>query len=208
MLTTSHSSDWEDATQSRLDPLALRIERNSNGLMTVIPVLDAVLNAHAELLGDDLDGYRNHTYRVANFCLALSPDEPDVCDKVAIAAAFHDIGIWTDGTFDYLEPSVRSVAAFLTRIGRKGWEGEIVEMIRQHHKLTPWRGKASRLVEPFRKADWVDVSKGLLSFELTRRFRSSVMIAWPNAGFHRKLVRLTLERAARHPLSPLPMLKR
>ena len=37
---------------------------------------------------------------------------------MAIAAAFHDIGIWTAGTFDYLEPSVRVAAAYLTGTGR------------------------------------------------------------------------------------------
>ena len=72
-----------------------------------LPTLDAVLGAHAAALGRDFDGYRNHAYRVANLCLAQSPPSALDVEKIAIAAAFHDLGIWTDRTFDYLEPSVR-----------------------------------------------------------------------------------------------------
>jgi hypothetical protein len=31
--------------------------------------------------------------------------------------------------------------------------------------------------------------------------------AWPDAGFHRRLVQLTVDRFRHHPLSPLPMVK-
>ena len=73
-------------------------------LLTEIATLDDVLCAHANELGNDFGRYRNHAYRVANLCLSLSPPHPDRLEKVAIAAAFHDLGIWTDGKFD----SIRS----------------------------------------------------------------------------------------------------
>ena len=41
-------------------------------LETRVVLLDEVLSAHAGALGADFEGYRNHAYRVANFCLALT----------------------------------------------------------------------------------------------------------------------------------------
>ena len=74
-------------------------------MLTELRVLDDILLAHAPQLGADLPAYRNHAYRVANLCAALRPPDTDGHDKVAIAAAMHDLGIWTAGTFDYLPPS-------------------------------------------------------------------------------------------------------
>jgi hypothetical protein len=80
-------------------------------LLTEISAIDTVLLAHKGVLGDDFTGYRNHTYRVANLCVAFAPDRAGQLERIALAAAFHDLGIWTDGTFDYLEPSVRLARA-------------------------------------------------------------------------------------------------
>ena len=42
-----------------------------------------------------------------NLCVALRSGNAERLEKIAIAAAFHDTGIWVDGTFDYLPPSIR-----------------------------------------------------------------------------------------------------
>jgi hypothetical protein len=63
------------------------------------------------------------------------------------------------------------------------------------------------LVEPFRKADWVDVSRGIVTYGLARRFLAEVFSTWPNAGFHKRLVQLSLKRLRTHPLHPLPMMR-
>jgi hypothetical protein len=76
-----------------------------------------------------------------------------------------------------------------------------------HHKLTPYRGDEGGLVEPFRRADWTDVMRGLVTFGLPRRFVREVYATWPDAGFRRRLVQLGLTRLRTHPLSPLPMVK-
>ena len=60
-----------------------------------VPTLDSVLEAHAHRLGLDLDGYRNHTYRVFNLCAAMHGSAEDDLEKMAVAAAFHDLGIWS-----------------------------------------------------------------------------------------------------------------
>lgn len=143
---------------------------------------------------------------MVNFCVALSPDGAERLHKVCIAAAFDDMGIWTAGTFDYLAPSVRLAQAHLERIGRPEWAEEITAMVLEHHKISKYRGSWT-LVEPFRRADWVDVSLGIRTFGLPRTTVDQIRSTWPSAGFHRRLVALTLGRWRRHPLSPLPMLR-
>jgi hypothetical protein len=181
-------------------------------LETRIVLLDEVLSAHTAELGADFEGSRNHAYRVANFCLALTSTaaaagDPERVAKIAVAAAFHDLGIWTDETFDYLPPSSRLANAYLAGTGRSDWAPEISEMILQHHKLTPFRNGLCALVEPFRRADLIDVSHGLFSFGLSRRFLREVFAHWPDAGFHARLVRLFLTNLWRYPWDPLPMVK-
>jgi hypothetical protein len=80
-------------------------------------------------------------------------------------------------------------------------------MIVDHHKVTPSGANPQSLVESFRRADWIDVSRGLRRFGLPRTFISAVATTWPSAGFHRRLVQLTIDRFWKHPLTPLPMVK-
>jgi hypothetical protein len=176
-------------------------------LLTEIPVLDAVLRTHAAELGGDFGGYRNHAYRVVNFSVALSSSDPERLEKLAIAAAFHDLGIWTDGTFDYVPPSIALATAHLTRSGRSEWVPEIAGMIREHHKISRFLGDPRWLVEPFRRADWIDVSLGLVRSGLPRALLREIFSAWPDEGFHKRLVQLFLVRLGTHPWNPLPMLR-
>jgi hypothetical protein len=170
-------------------------------------VLDDILARYTTALGPDLAAYRNHVYRVVNFCAAFVDPAPGALERIEIAAAFHDLGIWTDHTFDYLAPSERLAAAYLDEQSRADWKEEIAAMIHQHHKLTPYRGDSTSLVEPFRKADTVDVSWGVVRFGLPRPLIRAAYTAYPESGFHLKLVRLSAARFVRHPLSPLPMVR-
>ena len=117
-------------------------------LVRQISILDKVLDNHAADLGSDFTAYRNHAYRVVNICVALSPDGLAHLEEVALAAAFHDLGIWTNHTFDYIPPSVTLARAHLIASGRAAWTSEITQMILQHHKISPYRGDS--LVEEFR----------------------------------------------------------
>ena len=174
---------------------------------TGFPLLDAILSRSADALGPDLRAYRNHCCRVMHFCGAFSGNRAEDLDKIAIAAAFHDLGIWTEGTFDYLGPSQQRAGDYLDQEGKNGWRDEVSEMIGQHHKISRYRLHPEWLVEPFRKADWVDVSLGRLTFGLDASFVKDVLAAFPNAGFHRRLTILAGQRLLRHPLSPLPMMR-
>lgn len=66
------------------------------GLLTSLPTVEEVLNDHASELGRDLIAYRNHAYRVVNLCLAIVGDSRIELEKIAVAAVFHDLGIWTN----------------------------------------------------------------------------------------------------------------
>jgi len=80
-------------------------------------------------------------------------------------------------------------------------------MIADHHKITPSTAIPGSLVEPFRRTDWIDVTRGLRTFGVPRPFVESVFAMWPSAEFHRRFAELTVERLRTHPLTPLPMVK-
>jgi len=169
--------------------------------------LDRVLETHAVELGDDFQAYRNHTYRVVNLYAALAPCPEATLEKVALAAAFHDLGIWTAHTFDYLAPSIKLACGHLESAGHGDWRDTVAGMIREHHKVRRFHGADAEFIEPFRRADWIDVSLGVLSFGLPRQKLRDIMTRWPNAGFHKRLAQLTFTRLRKRPLSPIPVLK-
>jgi hypothetical protein len=177
-------------------------------LLTRIPTLEAILDAHTGALGDDFTGYRHHAYRVVNFCAAFSTRDPARLEVMAFAAAFHDLGIWTARTFDYLPPSMALADAHLRLVGLPEHVPEVTAMIEAHHKVSAATAPAGWLVEPFRRADWVDVTFGLRAFGMPRPFIARVRQQWPDAGFHWRLVQLSARRLATHPLRPLPMFRR
>lgn len=177
-------------------------------MLTAHDLLDRLLHTYRKPLADELSGYANHCRRMLSFCLALAP-QAGIEDqhKLAIAAAFHDIGLWTDDTLDYLPPSVQLAADYLSASGHAGWIEEVGLMISEHHRLRPVRDARYPLVEVFRRADLVDFSRGVYTAGLPRSMIRAQQALFPNAGFHRMLARRGLRWMARHPLRPLPMLK-
>lgn len=179
-------------------------------MLTALPLLDDALEHHAAQLGRDFTGYRNHTYRVANFCCVLAemhgrPVDEHALRAISIAAAFHDLGIWTEHTWDYLPPSQRRAHDWLQVRGGERCRAQVDEMIGQHHKLTTYRDDV--LVEAFRLADLADVSRGLVASRIPRPFLREVFGHYPNAGFHRRLLHFSCRHLLRHPLNPMPMMR-
>jgi hypothetical protein len=177
-------------------------------LLTRLPVVDLVLDAHAVDLGADLVPYRHHVYRVVNLATAFGRRDPAWLEQIAIAGAFHDLGIWTDRTWDYIEPSVARVTAHLAAIGRSQWTADISTTIREHHKVSTYVGPAHWMAEPFRRADWTDVTCGWRRFGLPWPAYRAIAETWPDDGFHYRLLQLAGSRLKTHPLNPLPMLHR
>src|SRR5262245_27801274 len=123
---------------------------NNAGLSTNLPTVERVLDDHASVLGHDRVGYRNHVYRVVNLCLTIAGDSPVELEKLAVAAVFHDLGIWTNHTFDYIAPSVALAREHLASRGMADWIPEIEAMIVDHHKITTSCANPQWLAESFR----------------------------------------------------------
>lgn len=170
-----------------------------------LPIVDDTLASWSETIGRDLEGYRNHVYRMVNFTYAIGEFDDAAREKIAIAGCFHDIGIWPSRTLDYLEPSAQRAVEFLAENGMRDLGPEIREMICQHHKLR--RVDNDPLVEAFRKGDLVDFSLGLFKCGLPRSFVNEVKAAFPNAGFHKCLVGVASRWIIRHPLNPVPVVR-
>jgi len=176
-------------------------------VVTDLPLLDAILWEWREAVGADYAGYRNHVCRLVNFAFALGDWSEEQKRRIVIAGAFHDLGIWSAGTADYLSPSIGLALAWLAREGMDDWAEEVALMIDLHHKITPYRDPRFPLVEIFRQADLADVSLGIMRRGLPAAFIGDLKRAFPNAGFHWRLAKLVGQGLAAHPLHPIPIFR-
>lgn len=172
-----------------------------------IPLLEEILDKWKGEIGKDYAGYKNHVYRMVNFCFAQGNFKTEEREKIIIAGCFHDLGIWSGETFDYLPPSVNSAKNYLQENNLENWTSEIELMIDQHHKLSKYKDLENPLVEVFRRGDLVDFSLGLVRCGLPKDYVNSVRKHFPNAGFHKCLLRLAGNWVFKHPLNPIPVLK-
>lgn len=172
-----------------------------------MPVVDAVLKRHAGLIAADLPGYRNHVYRIINLIDAMAPIAARERVAIGTAAVFHDIGLWTAGTWDYIPPSVAAAEAWLRDAGEAAIVPVVRAMIENHHKLLPCRPDTDPRVEHFRRADWCDVSLGLRPGGVPAAHYRAILRQLPSLGFHRRLLSLAASHAWRRPWRPLPMFR-
>ncbi len=173
------------------------IERNT--------LIDTILKQYRGQLNVDYDMYRHHVYRVLNFTLLLEDIDKKEIDTLAVAAAFHDIGIWTAGTMDYLAPSLTEAKEYIKAQKSKVSADMIEEIILNHHKVTTYRG--SKLVDAFRRADLVDLSLGVLSHGISHRDILQIYQAFPESGFHLFIMKEVALSALKNPLRPVPIFK-
>ena len=167
--------------------------------------IDSILLSHRAALGDGYNKYRNHVYRVFNIAIMLSMPDEENYTALSIAAAFHDLGIWTAKTFDYLSPSTALARKYLNEHGLSPLENLVADVINNHHKLTTYQ--TNDIVEAFRKADLIDLSFGLFSFGVESTVLKELNKQFPSSGFHRFILRQSVKNTFRHPLNPLPMMK-
>ena len=169
-------------------------------------------------LGDTYEPYKGHVYRVLNYSCAILDlgkhdlssygSRKEVENQIAVAACFHDVAIWLDGTMDYLEPSVNHAVHWLTERGHQEWTDAVTRMISYHHKSTPYRDDQEALVETFRRADLVDVTMGWQRCGIDGDFIREVHQQFPYRGFHWLVAKGIGGWMIKHPLNPVPMMKR
>ena len=168
--------------------------------------IDSVLATWQDFIGNDYKAYKNHVYRVLNFAANLHPLNPEEQEKLAIAAAFHDLGIWSHNTLDYLDPSVKLMETWLVSNGKAEWSSDLQEIVINHHKIRTV--KNNTLAEVFRKADLIDLTNGKFKFGLNKNVLSHIKSELPHHGFHNRLLELTYQQFKKTPFkNPLPMLK-
>lgn len=186
-------------------------------------IIDTLFQQWQPYMGDNYLPYRNHVLRIVNYARALSPLDKDSLEQVIIAACFHDVELWLSDTWDYLKPSAQRANNYLVREGKSQWSDAVVEMIQHHHKITRYsrsNGKpgnvdknggfeknsdVEKLVELFRKADWIDVSLGQLRFGLPKTTLKEIRKAFPQEGFPQALAKEMIKNCLKNPLKPLPM---
>ncbi len=176
-----------------------------------IALFDAVLKVHFQDAKHQLEMYKNHVQRVYNLCLSQDQSEENRL-KYAIAAVFHDIGIWSKNTFDYIEPSIIEAKMYLEKEGHAHLVKEVSIMIEMHHKRSAYTGENKNTVEVFRMADWMDVSLGLYhrasrrtGFGIDKKLYSNLTKQFPYKGFHYFLLKQTFKNFLKNPMNPLPM---
>ncbi|MDD7812286.1 HD family phosphohydrolase [Mycobacterium sp. CSUR Q5927] len=170
-----------------------------------VPLAEEILESHRHRAhGDDIgwDAYKAHVYRIFNFARALTPESPDRDEKLAIAAAFHDLAAFD--TIDYLVPSIEAQDAWLQETGREAWSNELALIVAQHHRLAGYGSSRpyAPLVEAVRRADLVDVSQGLIRFGLPRSYVSEVRGAFDAGVFFKRVIPSGVVRAARRLQQP------
>ena len=134
---------------------------------------------------------------------------------VALAIAYHDIALWTDGALDYLVPSAAVMEREIpAKKGGKKLESQVwaaasslpnfsladlataKEIILQHHKFTAWKPSAKAeadgvdpvLVNAVRRGDWADATVGIVKSGMPALNLETVYDAIPEAGFHNMLL--------------------
>lgn len=177
--------------------------------MNAQPLIEEILSGWTEALGADYRAYRGHVYRVFHVAWWLVERDwpPADLEALAIAAAYHDLAIWSHGTMDYLDPSAELAGQFLERSGRAHKREAVEHMIHEHHKVRRYRGPCQEHTEAFRRADLVDLSHGWIHYGIQRARLRELAQRFPRAGFDRCLARVITRWVATHPLRPLPMFK-
>jgi hypothetical protein len=197
-----------------------------------VPLVDQIIRHHAAAFDNDLQNavpYKNHCYRVYNLALNSFPRKlsPRELELLAIATAFHDLGVWTHKTLDYLAPSEEDAAKWMKENGfGSEQELELVKlMIEYHHKITKFdvhstssssRPSASKsnqdeiteeMVERLRRGDWIDVTFGVRSFDMDRAEVKALRDPFPHAGFYMLLAKSAMNWIPYNPLNPVPFVR-
>ena len=172
-------------------------------------LIEKIISPYKSIIGKDYLAYKNHVHRISILTLKLKRKvEKDDIGKIAIAAVHHDIGIWTAKTFDYLEPSIKTAKKYLTENNLEKWTDEISLIIDMHHKRSVYKGKYSDNVESFRRADFIDITRGKKDFGVYSEVLKKNYENYPMLGFRSLIFKKFLKILFLHPFNPLPMMKK
>ncbi|MEM6673711.1 MAG: HD domain-containing protein [Planctomycetota bacterium] len=156
-------------------------------------VIETVLARHAEALGDDLEPYRGHIYRVLHYTRTLLDGDESDRATIDFALAEHDIALWSDRELAYLEPSIARAEKDAAELGRDVDLDAVRPIILYHHKFTSYRGPHATLVNAVRRADWCDATKGRIRKGIDAKLVERVREELPYLGFQDGLMRIAAD---------------
>jgi len=155
--------------------------------------LDDLLEPLRGSLGADFEGYRGHLYRALTYAMHFVGGDRGHRAFIEAVLVYHDIGLWTDGDLAYLGPSIDRALAANTA---NSWDFDtklLHDTIHSHHKLTPFRGPGSEVVNAVRRADWIDATGGRRRMGLSKAQVKAVTDSVPEAGFSDAVNRLVVD---------------
>jgi hypothetical protein len=177
--------------------------------IAIHPLIDTILDEHYTdwSEGDEIGwrGYRNHAQRVYIFARHLVEPQPDAEEKIAIAAAFHDLAVFR--TVNYLVLNNQALEIWLDSYQKPGWYREIALAMSLHHSYRPHRGESAWLVEAIRRADWVECTAGRLHASIPADLVRQARRELPMGKFAIRSGRRIIMHALTHPLDPMPFLR-
>jgi hypothetical protein len=178
-------------------------------------------SVHSQIPDDDFQRYRNHCLRVLTFARYLMPSYvydayPSVMNIVAMAVAYHDVGVWTNEDLDYLESSVKQMEFHTRKEGL--FEEEHIDIARQiimeHHKITLYNNEThaksnavDAMVNAVRMVDWADSSMGMIRYDVPAPLLEAAYAKLDAKGYHHMLFNLGDRLSPHSFLDRLRMLK-
>ena len=125
-------------------------------------------------------------------------------ELLLVAGLLHDIGLYDGASRGgaYIADGREDAAELLG--GREGWDGarteRCLDAIERHHELRP-QWAAGTEVELLRRADLVELSRGLISFGAGRPWLAGLWRAVPRDGTYGEISRMVLKAARERPAS-------
>lgn len=161
------------------------------------PHLDDELFSLASAVGHDFGAYRNHCLRVLTFTKYFLPasfekDFPGAIDLAATSIPYMRTGLWKEtktNPLNHVESSKDHIDAALKASFTPPEMDILRAIVLQQHKITDYAGmdseKGNILVNAVRKANWVDITMGLVRFGLPASLLEAAYEELNSAGFHR-----------------------
>jgi hypothetical protein len=167
----------------------------------------ACLNALRDATGKADDPMERHCVRLFLIAERMAADRAlDVDRELLLCATFlHDAGLYTGVTTGdvYVTDSRRLAERTLAPFG---WPSErlalCLDAVEQHHaQRSRWKWGAE--VELVRRADLVELSRGLVNFGVSRSWLNQLFRELPRKGLYRLIAASLLHRDGRHPANLL-----
>lgn len=152
--------------------------------------IETLLTPFKDVIGDDFEGYRNHLYRVLTYTLHFLEGDEQHREVIETALVYHDISLWADKALAYVAPSSQR-ALEANQNNHWGHDPQLLhDLIFYHHKIFPFKGPNAKVVNAFRKADWIDATQGVIKKGMLVPHIEQVKAALPAVGFYDTLMRL------------------